>query len=754
MNNKKNFFTVIIAFVVCQLAIANAYGSNYRTEINPDAPTEIVVYLGFIVTGTPTKTNFSVIQGNLAPPIASVSIRNNGLELVVKMSSEIALPRDVMNIPAMQLTYNGNDQLKNASNVELGAFQNNVDFRVFAEKQWRYWGKFENKVKTPYKKQWVSNNTVSDGWDWSLPDYVKADDKSNFWYKNTPGLNSPTRVWCNNLNSVYIDWATLEPQEGVYNFEVLRKLITDNSVGYDGVTLRLLAACWEVQSYPVAGGTVPQWLAERKNAPRWMDNMAIAKIPLGNIDGKYQTVNLDIMNPEYHSRYVKFITELGKSGILEMSQLKIVNVCYRSGSAGEEFEAYDAKNNAVEAQYSTEIVSQRTKERLKAWADAFGNNRYKLMYVGTDAKAQIAYAGEMGIGSRHGFIEMYNSTVQMSQFGMTINTSRYVDIDENNDFIKRDVAFGDENEEYESEQRFGWKESFAYRYYIASFRMLQMRRNYVMHAGNTLNPELTWYVGLGLARKVDDTPDAFCLLSEFYISPWSNEGNAGSVKNIERWLYQRDVPGYLTTPAMKVPTAKDLWYADSKKPYDFTARKGKKMGFDVDDRMFPGGEKEMAIKVSFYDGVPGTLKLLYENNTGIHTESVVTTATDEVRTATFFIKSNLAPKALKFDLELHSDEEVPVFFVRVIKTKEVYTSTKKINQSINQIRVSPNPFSYDLKLESDNQVDTNYQITDLLGRKVAEGNMNSSTTINTSYWKNGVYLLKTSYQNAFKLIKK
>ena len=754
MSNNKNFFTVIFAFVVCQLAIANSYGSNYRTEINPDAPSEIVVYLGFPVTGTPTKTNFSVIQGTPAQPIAFVSIRNNGLELVVKMSSEIALPRDVMNIPAMQLTYNGNDNLKNAENVELGAFQNNVDFRVFAEKQWRYWGKFENKVKAPYKKQWVSNNTVSDGWDWSLPDFVKANNLANFWYKNLSGLNSPTRVWCNNLNSVYIDWATLEPMPGVYNFEALRKMITDNSVGYDGVTLRLLAACWEVQSYPVAGGTVPQWLAERKNAPRWMDTMAIAKIPLGNIDGKYQTVNMDIMNPEYHSRYVKFISELGKSGIPEMPQLKIVNVCYRSGSAGEEFTAYDAKNNAVEAQYSAEIISQRTKERLKAWADAFGNNRYKLMYVGNDTKAQISYAGELGIGTRNGVIEMYNSSVQMSQFGMTINASRYVDIDENNDFIKRYVAFGDENEEYDSEQRFGWKESIAYRYYIASFRMLQMRRNYVMHAGNTLNPELTWYVGLGLARKVDDTPDAFCLLSEFYISTFANEGNGGAIKNIERWLYQRDVPGYLTTPAMKVPTAKDLWYADSKKPYDFTARKGKKMGFDVDDRMFPGGEKEMAIKVSFYDGVPGTLKLLYENNAGTQTASVVTTGSDQVKTATFFIKATLAPKNLMFDIELHSEEEVPVFAVRVIKTKEVYTSKKEIMQSDNKIRVSPNPFTDFLKLESDNQANSNYLITDLLGRKVTEGNMNRSTTINTSYWKNGVYLLKTSDQIAFKLIKK
>lgn len=724
-----------------------------KVELNPNAPNEVLANMGVPVTGVPTKSNFSVTKNGVLMPLDTVYIRDER-NLVIKLKETLDLPRDVMNLPLIKIGYNGNDAIKDAGNSTLDAFQKDLSYASFAESKWRYWGKYENKVKTLSKKQWVSTNTVSEGWDWSLPDFVSAANNANFKYKNNPGINIPQKVWCNNLNGVEIGWDDLEPTPGVYNFEPLRKLITDNSAGYDGVSLRLLAACWEVRSYPVPGGTIPNWLAERKDAPRWMDTMAIAKIPLGNIDGMYQTVNMDIMNPEYHSRYVKFITALGKSGIPEMPQLKIVNVCYRSASAGEEFTAYDAKNNAVEAQYSAEIVDQRTRERLKAWADAFGINKSKLMYVGASEKAQISYAGELGIGTRHGFIEMYNGTVQMSQFGMTINANRYVDLDENNDFIKRDVAFGDENEEYTSELRFGWKESFAYRYYISSFRMLQMRRNYVMHDENSLIPDLTWYVGLGLARRVQDTPDAFCLLSEFYISPFANEGNAGAVKNIERWLYQRDVTGYITTPAMKVPTAKDLWYADSKKPYDFTARKGKKMGFDIDNRMFPAGEQEFAVKVSFYDGVAGTLSLNYENGSGIHTESVVTTGTDKVRTATFFIKSNLAPKDLNFDLELQSEEEVPVFFVRVIKTKELYTSSKAIIQSNNTIRVSPNPFSDYLKLEADNQTNTSYWVTDLLGRKVAEGNTNHATTINTSFWKEGVYFLKTNTSNTYKLIKK
>ena len=647
-----------------------------KIELNPKAPNEVIANLGVPVTGTPTISNFSVTNNGVSLPLDAVFIRNES-SLVVKLKSPIDFPRDVMKQPVIKVVYNGNDAIKDATNTTLSGFQNILKFNIYAESIWKYWGKYENKFPRPFKKQWVSTNTVADGWDWSLPDYVKADEKANFDYKHTPNLNTPKKKWCNNLAKLSIGWNVFEPSPGVYRFDILRNKIRESAVGYDGVSVRILASVWETISYPVAGLSIPSWLVELKSAPRWMDTLPIAKIAYGSVFGYAQTVNMDIMNPEYHNRYLKFITELGKSGIPEMPELKIVVVCYRSASTGEEFSAYDAKKNDIEAQYSPEIVAQRTRERLKVWADAFGNNRSKLMYVGADEKAQIGYAGELGIGTRHGFIEMYNSYVQMSQFGMKINADRYVDIDENNDFIKQDLTFGDENENLGNESYFGWKESFPYRYFVSSFRMLQQRRNYVMHDGNTLNPELTWYVGLGLARRVEDTPDAFCMLSEYYINKSANEGNEGAIKNIERWLYQRDKPGYMTTPAIKVPTPKNQWYLDNQKPYDFTARKGKKMGFDIDNRMFPQGDQEFAVKVSFYDGVAGTLSLKYENSTGIRTESVATTGTDKVRTATFFIKSNLAPKDLKFDLELHSAEEVPVFFIRVIKTKAVYSSINK-----------------------------------------------------------------------------
>lgn len=636
-------------------------------QISPDSPGEIIADLGVPVTGAPTASNFVVLQNGTSLAIDSVAIRNAS-NLVVYLGEDIALPREVTDVPTWLLGYNGGDEIKDAGGSLLEAFQSEVSYEAYVANFWKYWGDYVFSDK-PVAPVWLDKDTVINGWDWSLPAFAKADEYAYLWYKNSPNLDFSFKT----LGAVYVSWNELEPVQGEYKFDLLRQRIRDAAVGYDGVTLRLLAAVWKWDTYPEPGGDVPKWLADRTSAPRWMDDMDIAKIRMD--DEGVVAYNMDIMDPDYHLLYKKFIRALGASGIPEMEELKIVNVCYRSRSAGEEFMKYDPDNNAVEAQYSAEVVEQRTKERLDVWADAFGEHVRKLMYVGSNESAYVTYGGQLGIGSRQGFVEMYNYTVDAPQFGLTVNEqTRYAEVDESNLFIANNLAFGEENEEYDNENRFGWKESFPYRYYVSSFRMLQQRRNYVMHAGNTLNPELTWYVGMELAGTVENTPDAWAMLSEYYLSPWANNGKAGPLKNIERWLYQRDEPGYETTPALKVPTAKQLWYADENKPYDFTARSGKKIGFYVDDRMFPDGEQPIAIKVSFYDGIQGKIKLNYQTSKGIQSDSVVSHGEDIVRTATFFINARMDEPGFDhdFDFILESDAEVPVCFVRVIKTEATF----------------------------------------------------------------------------------
>ena len=67
------------------------------------------------------------------------------------------------------------------------------------------------------------------------------------------------------------------------------------------------------------------------------------------------------------------------------------------------------------------------------------------------------------------------------------------------------------------------------------------------------DPFLTAWEAVELGRGVNDAPDAWCYLRESYVHE-HNDGNGKvvPVKNFERWLYQRDAPGYETHPVHKV----------------------------------------------------------------------------------------------------------------------------------------------------------------------------------------------------------
>ena len=69
-----------------------------------------------------------------------------------------------------------------------------------------------------------------------------------------------------------------------------------------------------------------------------------------------------------------------------------------------------------------------------------------------------------------------------------------------------------------------------------------------------------------------------------------------------------------------------------------------------------------------YKKIPG---LVYKNEGGVQEDSVKALGEDKIKTATFFIKAYASDTNFDhdFDFILESEEEVPVSFVRVIKTE-------------------------------------------------------------------------------------
>ena len=140
------------------------------------------------------------------------------------------------------------------------------------------------------------------------------------------------------------------------------------------------------------------------------------------------------------------------------------------------------------------------------------------------------------------------------------------------------------------------------------------------------------------------------------------------MKNFERWVYQRDMPGYATEPCLKIEHPIKMWMVNPGQYFDYIARKGQKIGFDVDDA-FTGKSDKFAVKVSYLDSGNGSWSLVYQGKGGVEKRSVQCNDSGSIKTATFFISTDFLNKTIPFDLEIHGNDgyEPVVSFLRIVK---------------------------------------------------------------------------------------
>lgn len=515
-----------------------------------------------------------------------------------------------------------------------------------------FWGEYH---KTPVSEirpaAWIETDTITTGWDWSLPAHVEPAPNAYLCIARNRGLgknkieNLPEIDFpCNPVISYWVNWRDLEPEEGKINFEpLIENIKLAAEKGYGSI----------VRIHFSAIDFAPEWI-KKYNIP----------IRKEHKENPIKT-NYTPGHPEFHKRYIKFIRALGESGIPQMQKVKGLFLGYASPSNGDEGIGPFPEINADANDTIPHVI-----ERIDTWAEACKGVEHKVFMGGLSN-----YGFSKGFGIRRGFVEMYLYHIPDEHIGQKLDENNYLVVDESNHVIAKNLFQGEENEEYEERWATDWRDfrfghstiSFPYRYFTANLRLLQMRCNYLLNNEFSLLPKMLSWVNLELGRTIEDAPDAWCFLRESYLK---NDGGR-PVKNFERWLYQRDAPGYETTPALKIDQAIQMWMVQPGKYYDFVARKGKKIGFNVDDRLFTPGEQKMAIKVSYYDGVAGTLKLVYKNEGGVQQDSIKALGEDKIRTATFFINAYTSDTNFDhdFDFILESEEEVPVSFVRVIKTE-------------------------------------------------------------------------------------
>jgi len=225
---------------------------------------------------------------------------------------------------------------------------------------WPYWPEYK---KTPLDEirpqKWIKTDHVIDGWDWSLPPSVKPAPNGLLAANRTSNLNQPLEKQVNPLNlplnqtvELWIKWRDLEPVEGRYRFDLLRERLGEAEKLGCSVVLRILFS---------ATSFAPAWMADYE-------------IPIREEKSKNKpkVTNYEISHPQFHKRYLRFVEQLGASGIPQSKVLKGAFVGYASPSFGDEGIGPDG----VDPDTVPHVV-----ERLDAWARAFKGVEHKVSWV-------------------------------------------------------------------------------------------------------------------------------------------------------------------------------------------------------------------------------------------------------------------------------------------------------------------------------------------------------------------------------------
>jgi hypothetical protein len=620
---------------------------------------------------------------------------------------------------------------------------------ILPEGTYPYWPAYNHLSETDLinitAQEWKTIDHVIEGWDWSLPGFVKQSPRSSVglqrnigWDKTFMKFELPFNA--NPVGLLWVKWRDIEKTIDNFDFTpLINRIKQANSVGTQ-ISLRILC---HSKSRGTGSG----------EAPLWLEDLGVTFLPQENAG---DNLNFDPAHPKFHERYLKLISELSKTEIPGL--VKNAYVGYASHSFGDEgIGPYGETNSAAND------TVKHVRERLDAWGNAFKGMESKV-YMG----GSCDYGFKKGFGTRRGFVEMYLYRIPNIDLGQYVDSNGYLSVDENAPIIRYKCFNGEVNEEYESawatsdrDFRFGNSIiSFPYRYFTSTLRALQMRCTYI-HTTGHLVPQMLPFLSLELGRTIEDAPDVWTFLRTSYLRASNYQNNdylnrpitaaekadGIETKNFERWLYQRDAPGYETRPAIKIQQAIKMWMVQENKYYDYIACSGKKIGFDIDDR-WTAAKDSVALKVTYFDDFAGEMNLVFENGEIMNKKTQTLLGDGKLKTATFFlpeIKANSLPNNFDFALEAGANtDNIVVSFVRLIRSAEhsgPVSSNQKIKEQKTETEIRYTLINGLISVNSQNDI-RNIDLYDLSGKKVktliGKGN---TYDLQTSGFKSGIYLL-------------
>ena len=529
--------------------------------------------------------------------------------------------------------------------------------------------------------------TVVEGEDYSLPAGAACEDFSG--YVDHPTVTTadggmPQRNW-------WTTWAELEPQRGQYDWAPVDAKLAAAAAGGYAVSLQL-------QSIVCGGGDPDRGITIPCAVPEWVFTEFRLedddRVPLG---GEFGIEVIPGWREDIRTAFEEFIRAFGAAGYPQRPELGSAYVHAISPSRGEEFWLNNTALMVLESRddYSPTILQGWLADRIATYASAFAGVEHKLAWVGMlgawryyggdypDVALSLLHtAWDLGLGNRSSAVERYHLWLDEPALGLSLDDDGYIHVDETIPPIAGQRYFGDENEEYGDAWTWmhGDRAHEPLRYRLALLRALQTRLRFLWtsEAAETVNPPLSHYVRMSLGKTVTTSPDAWAYLKETPVNDFFTP--AGVVRNFERWLVQRDVPGGLTAPAERTEHDYDAGYSppDLVPPcFDYLARRtdlatgNTFIGFDLDDRFVVSGPVE--IKVEIRDTAECTWHVTYVDADGVvtTTPSYPNVGDQKVWTVTFAIDDARFAGGLAWGQDFRIVSEGPgdvtVRWVRVVR---------------------------------------------------------------------------------------
>ncbi len=532
-----------------------------------------------------------------------------------------------------------------------------------------------------------SQPTVIMGFDWSLPVNTIAEDYSGFIGEQT---NTKDNLVKNNF--VIVRWDKANPHKNVFNFSHFDKKLKQLSPHKVLVRLEVNSAC-----------EAPQWALRQIRSSK--DQSLIFW------DDKY----INAIKPfiqEFASRYAESPQLVGLQ--IGIGDGEYSGSCHDFDNKDGWGEFWMTPAELAEAKtafgLTPEIFEKQSLKIINLYTNAFGKYKYKLAFMnqgplfsygeGADIYNQklaklATYALNNGLGTRDGAIEQWMSYTDKI-FGNKITSmpdgTCRLDFDESYANKVGGRYWGTENEFYGKEEyildRHGPYKNQPYRFLISSLRALQMRRNFITVSDKSMQKmdhpdyktqDFMRYLTQVLGKQMENTPDAFVLLGERYISAFrmlnhsqqacvKNSGDKIKIRSFGRWLTESS--NSHKAIKIKMPASEKYWdqnyYLPEGIDYEYFAREGKVFNFDLNDELVSKRCKpdcDVEIKVTFKDTHRTKLTTIIGEGSS---QSLQTQGDMQIKTGTFRLKSKFNNKNSKFDFTLKSEKgKTPVIMLRV-----------------------------------------------------------------------------------------